>query len=55
MRYLSLFELTRGVLQLSAPGFLKPLGLEDRGMERYPNIKLAAEINFSYVKNSVKN
>ena len=34
--------------------FLKPSGLEDSGMEKYPSTKLA-DINFYYVQNSVKN
>jgi len=33
---------------------LKPSGLEDSVMEKYPNTKLAAEIDFYYVKIAFK-
>ena len=34
--------------------FLKFSGLQDSGMERYPSPKLAAEVHFYYLKNSVQ-
>jgi len=48
-------KLTRGVLQLSAPDFLEISGLSGKGMERYPNTKLASQISSYFVKNCVKN
>jgi len=48
-------ELLRGTDYNCPPQiFLKFTGLHDSGMERNPNPKLAAEIHFYYLKNSVQ-
>jgi len=43
----------KGPPQLAAPDFLETFS--GTGMERYPSSKLAAEIHFYYLKNSVQN